>query len=126
MSFKDWFSDAKSLMDPILVGKFSSLFQDIGLLMNDDYSYVPINRDVVVDDDWLIGAIPPEDVVELYRRAMELDREAVRSEFQKALDTKPSDMYDSGESVAERLDALRAGLDDVVNRKTFGIILGAA
>jgi len=126
MSFRDWFADAKSLMDPILVGRFSSLFQDIGLLMDDDFSFVPICRDVVVDDDWLLGAIPPEDLVELHRRSMDLNREAVRSEFQKALDVKPSDMYETGDAVAEWLDALRTGLDDVVKRRTFGIILGAA
>jgi len=80
---------------------------------------------VVIDDDWLLGAIPPADVVELHRRAMELDREAVRTGFQKVLDVKPSDMYNTGEAVAEWLDALRLGLDDVVRRGNLGIILGA-
>ncbi len=126
MSFRDWFADAQSLMDPILVAKFSSLFQDFGLLMNDDYSYVPIRRDVVIDDEWLLGAIQPADVVELHKRAMEIDRDSVRTEFQKALDAKPSDMYETGDAVAEWLDALRVGLDDVVKRGNFGIILGAA
>ncbi len=126
MSFRDWFADAKCLMDPILVAAFSSLLQDLGLLMDDDYSFVPIRQDVLICDDWLLGAIPPAQVVGLHRRAMELDRETVRTEFQKALEVKPFEMYKTGACVSEWLDAVRFGLDAVVKRKTFGILLGAA
>jgi len=126
MEFKEWFLEASPLMDPALVKDFTSLYQDLGLLMNDDYAYVPIRKDIVVDDDWLLGAIPPAQVAELHQRSLSLNRVAVKSEFQKALDATPSDMYQTGESVADWLDAVRCGLEAVVKKPNFGIVLGAA
>jgi len=62
MSFKDWFMNVRSCMNPTIVAQFTSLYQDVGLLMNDNYSYVPIKKDINFEDDWLLGAIPPAEV----------------------------------------------------------------
>ena len=115
----------RSCMNPTLVAQFTSLYQDVGLLMNDNYSYVPIKKDISFEDDWLLGAIPPSEVNDLLSRAEQIDVELLTSEFQRALNQQPLPLFESGETVRNWLLALRDGLNDV-KKRGFGIIVGAA
>jgi hypothetical protein len=125
MSFSDWFEEARSKMNPNLVAQFSSLYLDMGLLFDSDYALSPIKKDIVFDDEWLLGAIPPEQVEALFVRSCQIDISILTSEFQKALNREPLDLLATGESVRDWLFALRDGLGDV-QKKGFGIIIGAA
>jgi len=125
MSFKDWFMEARDWMDHGLVSNFTSLYQDVGLLMDDSYSYVPIKKDITIQDDWILGAIPPSDVKSLLERCQKIDVSSIASEFQKALDRKPLDLFVSGKTVRDWVTALHDGLS-AVSEKNFGILIGAA
>lgn len=125
MEFKDWFDLARPSMDPAITESFAALFQDVGLLMNDDFAFVPIMKDILFEDDWLLAAIPPDEVGNIISRANEIDLCALVPVFQAALDRHPSDLIESGELVRDWLVALKEGLTAVEERR-FGIILGTA
>lgn len=125
MEFKDWMEEAAASLDSKVVEEFSSIFKDAGLLMDDDFAFVPIREDVDVEDDWLLGAIPPAKVTELIDRMNRVDHRELVNAFQSALDRHPSELIESGEFVLAWFQALKEGLL-AVSARGYGIILGAA
>lgn len=131
MIFSDWFRDIRGTMDHRLVGEFSSLFMDFGILYDDSYDCVPIAElpDAIVAavnvEDWLVGSIPPERVIDLLSRAKKIDLVHVKEEFQRALDQVACDVLEDGGQVVDWMLSLTAGLEEVVAAKR-GVIMGMA
>lgn len=125
MEFKDWCEEADDSLNAKIVSEFSSVFKDVGLLMDDDFAFVPVKEDIAIEDDWLLGAIPPGKVNELLGRMNQIDETALSDIFQKAVELHPSEVVESGEFVQAWFQALREGLA-AVSARGFGIILGAA
>lgn len=126
MKFNDWFRERRKSMDQALVADFASLFLDVGLLHKDTtYAPDPIRKDVVLGGEWVLAAIPPEDVADLARRAEALDLEVTAREFQAAADAVPCDMVPDGETIAQWVAALREGLRATADAGR-GIVMGAA
>jgi hypothetical protein len=125
MDFKEWFDKVRPIMESPTVKDFAALMQDVGLLMDDDFSFVPINAGVDFEDEWLLGAIPPGEIQKLNERASGIDTGILLEEFQNALERHPSDQIESGKFIRDWFFALKEGLVAVESR-SFGIILGAS
>ena len=126
MEFNDWFREARENMDPQTVDKFSSLYMEIGLLHRDDtYAPAPIKRGFEASNDWLLAAIPPEEVAVLAEKARSIDLKRVEIEFQNSVNNSPCGMVPDGATIVRWISSLADGLDTTA-KSGRGIIMGAA
>jgi len=127
--FDDWFRAVRRQIPAApggAVESFRAVFLGFGLMHDDDtLELKPINRLAGPDGEWLIAAMSPEDVRLLRDQAAAINRRELDTWFDAALARKQCDLMKSGESAVVWLDALQAGLDNVVN-KHEGVIFGMA
>ncbi|MEO7098381.1 MAG: hypothetical protein ABI162_03390 [Luteolibacter sp.] len=121
MDFQEWFQEARDSMDPKVVASFSSVFTDVGILYDDEaYAPRPIKKDV--EFEWVTGAIPPADILEILDRIAKLDIDETQKAFDAANEENPCDFFEDGVSVVSWIKALEIGLKAVAE-DTHGMLL---
>ena len=126
MLFNEWFVEIMGEMDPEFMVEFSTLFMDFGLLFSEETcAPQPIRAGVDISSDWLIAAIPPQEVLRLTAKAEVIDLDRLANQFQCAADRYPCEVIPDGETVRNWVAALQDGLR-ATSASGRGIIMGAA
>lgn len=126
LDFGDWFHEQRSSMDETTISPFASVFTDVGLLFDADTSApTAFKGEFEIESEWLIGVIPPADVLSLLARAESLDLVALQQQFSAALAVAPLDAFPDGTTVTHWVQALADGLREAAAAGR-GIVVGAA
>lgn len=109
----DWLHDVKECFQQAKI--LVPLLRDLGLVTQDE-SFVPIQKLTDEEDEWVLGAMPPEDVAALHEKAHALELDTLRTDANAALAEEECEVFSGADDFVDFIRGLRHLLDKAVEQ----------
>ncbi len=87
----------------------------MGLVTRDD-AFVPIQKLIEGEDEWILGAMPPEDVAALHEKAKGLELDTLRTDANTALAEEECEVFSGADNFVDYVRGVRHLLDKAVEQ----------
>lgn len=113
LCISDWLHDIKECFQQAKT--LVPLLRDLGLVTHEN-AFVPIQKLVEEEDEWILGAMPPEDVAALHEKAHALELDTLRTDANAALAEEECEVFSGADDFVDFIRGVRHLLDKAVEQ----------